>query len=151
MPPGTEDQRRAGGGVDVMRSKIGEEAKTVGVAADDSIGLKYYGVHRAGLARKRLDPVADLDRGLLVWNRHVGPGKSGGAQAAQRDAQVVGMNRKWNVSGIQPVPLDPEPMQPRRAGVADRPTDDPREPGFAGQEAHNLTKHGHAALINASD
>ena len=79
----------------------------------------------------------------------VGAGEPGSQQPAHRGRELAWPDRQRDVGAIDPVALQPEPMQAGRAGIRDRPTGDTGDSGVTGQDRHAGTIPARARKINA--
>jgi sn-glycerol 3-phosphate transport system ATP-binding protein len=146
---GAQQQCWPGGRIDTMGAEVGEEAIAIGIAAGNLALAKHQRVDGASAARGVVNSVADIECGKLVRNGDIGAGKSGYDQTAHGGSELTGPDRQRNIGAVNPVPLQPEPMQARRPGICDRPAGDAGDSGLTRQNRHGRTFPWSAAKINA--
>jgi hypothetical protein len=132
---GSEHDRRSRRGLPVGRRLAQVFAKAVGVGIarfEAAVRRDDDRIDGADPPRDGVDPVDDRERRLLVRKRQVAAAKAERRQSPQGLFEPLRRHRQRHIGAVDGELFEPEAVQHRRAGVADRPAHDAREARSAG-------------------
>ena len=124
-----------------MRLEIGDEAVTVGVAADSLLLVEDDRVDGAATFSRAVAPVDEAKRRFLVRQGDIEPDEAGGCKTGQGSGKRGWGDFQGHVDAVNAVARQPVIVQPRRARVFDRITNHAGKPGAACNLIHATKEH----------